>query len=135
MKQRRTEYQELANRVDEALGFMSACGLTTDHPLMTTTDFYTLFASALRTVSHEAGLDFWGIANPLGIKVSNKMDPNELVKLVEILNPNNKLGRITVIVRMGAENMRVNLCTEAHWIFTPYQWLQDGDPGARFCRL
>lgn len=34
-------YQELANRVDEALGFMSACGLTTDHPLMTTTDFYT----------------------------------------------------------------------------------------------
>ena len=57
------------------------------------------------------------------------MDPNELV------NPNNKLGRITVIVRMGADNMRVNLCTEAHWIFTPYQWLQDGDPGARFCRL
>lgn len=34
-------YQELGNRVDEALGFMSACGLTTDHPLMTTTDFYT----------------------------------------------------------------------------------------------
>lgn len=37
------------------------------------------------------------------------MDPNELVKLVEILNPNNKPGRITVIVRMGAENMRVKL--------------------------
>lgn len=37
------------------------------------------------------------------------MDPNELVKLVEILNPNNKAGRITVIVRMGAENMRVKL--------------------------
>lgn len=36
-----SRYQELANRVDEALGFMSACGLTTDHPLMTTTDFYT----------------------------------------------------------------------------------------------
>ncbi|KAF2540978.1 hypothetical protein F2Q68_00028599 [Brassica cretica] len=42
-------------------------------------------------------------------EVSNKMDPNELVKLVEILNPNNKPGRITVIVRMGAENMRVKL--------------------------
>lgn len=37
------------------------------------------------------------------------MDPNELVKLVEILNPTNKAGRITVIVRMGAENMRVKL--------------------------
>lgn len=37
------------------------------------------------------------------------MDPKELVKLIDILNPNNKPGRITVIVRMGAENMRVKL--------------------------
>ena len=37
------------------------------------------------------------------------MDPNELVKLIEILNPQNKAGRITVITRMGAENMRVKL--------------------------
>lgn len=43
------------------------------------------------------------------LQVSQKMDPNELVKLVDILNPNNKPGRITVIVRMGAENMRVKL--------------------------
>ncbi|MCD7468158.1 deoxyhypusine synthase, partial [Datura stramonium] len=50
-----------------------------------------------------------GVANPLGIKVSQKMDPNELIKLIDILNPSNKPGRITVIVRMGAENMRVKL--------------------------
>ncbi|KAF5733352.1 3-deoxy-d-arabino-heptulosonate 7-phosphate synthase isoform 1 [Tripterygium wilfordii] len=50
-----------------------------------------------------------GISNPLGIKVSDKMDPNELVRLIDILNPQNKPGRITVIVRMGAENMRVKL--------------------------
>ena len=37
------------------------------------------------------------------------MVPSELVKLIEILNPQNKPGRITVIVRMGAENMRVKL--------------------------
>lgn len=37
------------------------------------------------------------------------MDPKELVKLIEILNPQNKPGRITVIARMGAENMRVKL--------------------------
>jgi len=43
------------------------------------------------------------------MKVSNKMDPNELVKLIEILNSNNKPGRISIIVRMGAENMRVKL--------------------------
>lgn len=34
-------YRELASRVDEALGFMSAAGLTVDHPIMTTTDFWT----------------------------------------------------------------------------------------------
>lgn len=37
------------------------------------------------------------------------MDPKELVKLIEILNPQNKAGRITIITRMGAENMRVKL--------------------------
>ncbi|KAJ9560500.1 hypothetical protein OSB04_005660 [Centaurea solstitialis] len=50
-----------------------------------------------------------GIANPIGIKVSDNMDPNELVKLINILNPDNKCGRITIITRMGAENIRVKL--------------------------
>ncbi|KAG2240528.1 hypothetical protein Bca52824_090670 [Brassica carinata] len=137
-------YQELANRVDEALGFMSACGLTTDHPLMTTTDFYTSheclllpYEQSLTRLDSTSGLYYdcsahmvWCgertrqldgahveflrgllilLALRVGHEVSNKMDPNELVKLVEILNPNNKPGRITVIVRMGAENMRVKL--------------------------
>lgn len=42
-------------------------------------------------------------------QVSDKMDPSELVKLIEILNAQNKPGRITIITRMGAENMRVKL--------------------------
>lgn len=37
------------------------------------------------------------------------MDPAELVKLCEILNPRNKPGRLTVIVRMGAEKLRQKL--------------------------
>lgn len=37
------------------------------------------------------------------------MDPKLLVKLIEILNPHNKPGRITVISRMGADNTRVKL--------------------------
>lgn len=43
------------------------------------------------------------------MQVSDKMVPNELVKLIDILNPNNKPGRITIIARMGAENMRIKL--------------------------
>ena len=34
-------YRELADRVDEALGFMTACGIPLDHPVMTTTEFWT----------------------------------------------------------------------------------------------
>jgi 3-deoxy-7-phosphoheptulonate synthase len=41
--------------------------------------------------------------------VSDKMDPADLVKLCEILNPENKPGRLTVIVRMGAEKLRQKL--------------------------
>lgn len=43
------------------------------------------------------------------LQVSDKMDPLELVKLCEILNPHNKPGRLTIITRMGADNMRVKL--------------------------
>ncbi|KAG6417424.1 hypothetical protein SASPL_119582 [Salvia splendens] len=133
-------YRELANRVDEALGFMASCGLTADHALMTTTEFWTSheclllpYEQALTREDSTSGLYYdcsahmiWvgertrqldgahveflrGVSNPLGIKVSDKMDPNELVKLIDILNPDNKPGRITVIARMGAENMRVKL--------------------------
>ena len=38
---RLNRYRELAHRVDEALGFMSVAGLTAEHPIMTTTEFWT----------------------------------------------------------------------------------------------
>ncbi|EIE21053.1 3-deoxy-D-arabino-heptulosonate 7-phosphate synthetase [Coccomyxa subellipsoidea C-169] len=50
-----------------------------------------------------------GIANPIGVKVSDKMDPGQLVSLVATLNPENTPGRLTIIVRMGAEKVRANL--------------------------
>ncbi|XP_058214116.1 phospho-2-dehydro-3-deoxyheptonate aldolase 2, chloroplastic-like isoform X2 [Rhododendron vialii] len=34
-------YRELARRVDDALGFMAAAGLTAGHPIMKTTEFWT----------------------------------------------------------------------------------------------
>lgn len=42
-----------------------------------------------------------GIKNPLGIKCGPTLDPDELIKLIDILNPNNELGRITLITRFG----------------------------------
>ena len=46
-----------------------------------------------------------GLDNPIGIKVGPSMDPEELVKITDKLNPSNEPGRITLIVRMGAENI------------------------------
>eukprot|EP01023_Acetabularia_acetabulum_P063777 TRINITY_DN806_c1_g1_i2.p1 TRINITY_DN806_c1_g1~~TRINITY_DN806_c1_g1_i2.p1 ORF type:complete len:533 (+),score=90.41 TRINITY_DN806_c1_g1_i2:71-1600(+) len=47
-----------------------------------------------------------GVANPIAVKVSNKMDPSELVNLIAILNPNNTPGRLMLITRMGKDNIR-----------------------------
>jgi len=45
---------------------------------------------------------FRGIQNPIGCKVGTTMDEDELIKLIDILNPNNEEGRLNLIVRMGA---------------------------------
>jgi 3-deoxy-7-phosphoheptulonate synthase len=50
-----------------------------------------------------------GINNPIGIKVSDKASPEELLSLLDAVNPDNIPGRVTIIVRMGAEKLRQNL--------------------------
>ncbi|RDE24986.1 3-deoxy-7-phosphoheptulonate synthase class II [Motiliproteus coralliicola] len=46
-----------------------------------------------------------GIHNPIGVKVGPSMAADELLKLIEILNPNNEPGRLNLISRMGAEQV------------------------------
>ena len=46
-----------------------------------------------------------GINNPIGIKAGPSMDPEDLVKLCQRLNPENEEGRLNVIVRMGANKV------------------------------
>jgi len=46
-----------------------------------------------------------GIENPIGIKCGPSLKDNELVKLCNILNPKNEVGRITLISRFGADNV------------------------------
>ncbi|KAI4200419.1 MAG: hypothetical protein LQ350_003957 [Teloschistes chrysophthalmus] len=44
---------------------------------------------------------FRGIANPIGVKVGPSMAPDELVRLLNILNPHLETGKITLITRYG----------------------------------
>ena len=50
-----------------------------------------------------------GIENPIGLKVGPTTDINELLKIIEVVNPNNISGRITLICRMGAEKISLIL--------------------------
>ncbi|GBU09452.1 phospho-2-dehydro-3-deoxyheptonate aldolase [Gammaproteobacteria bacterium] len=50
-----------------------------------------------------------GIANPIGVKVSDKMSPDDLIRLIDILNPENEAGRLTLITRMGSDKVLKHL--------------------------
>ncbi len=51
----------------------------------------------------EAHIEFLrGIANPVGMKVGPSSTVDGLLKLIDILNPENEAGRLTLITRMGA---------------------------------
>lgn len=46
-----------------------------------------------------------GIQNPIGIKAGPSMDPDDLIRLCDVLNPKNEAGRLNIIVRMGADKV------------------------------
>jgi 3-deoxy-7-phosphoheptulonate synthase len=50
-----------------------------------------------------------GLQNPLGMKVGPTQEPDDLLKLLDILNPRNEAGRITLISRMGADKVGAKL--------------------------
>jgi 3-deoxy-7-phosphoheptulonate synthase len=45
---------------------------------------------------------FRGIANPVGVKVGPEANPDDVVDICRVLNPENTPGRLTLISRMGA---------------------------------
>ncbi len=50
-----------------------------------------------------------GIRNPIGLKCGPSLDPGEALRLIDILNPENEPGRLTLICRMGADKAREKL--------------------------
>lgn len=135
------KYEDLANRIDEALKFMAACGVTGDKiAALRETNYYTShealllpYEEALTRVDSLTG-DYYdtsahflwigarthqlenaqiefvkGVKNPLGLKCSPALKPDELLKLIDTLNPNNIPGRLTLIARMGHEQVEEKL--------------------------
>lgn len=126
-------YQDLADRIEDALKFMQACGITAETvPALRETNFYTshealllpyeeamtrtdsltgdwydtsahlLWIGARTHQEDHAQIEFVrGIKNPLGLKCGPSMTTDELMRLVDVLNPDNIPGRLTLIARMG----------------------------------
>ncbi|HEA16205.1 MAG: class II 3-deoxy-7-phosphoheptulonate synthase [Pseudoalteromonas prydzensis] len=129
------KYQQLADKIQDALEFMEVCGInSTIAPSLKETALYTShealllgYEEALTRRDHLSGdwydcsahfvwigertrqLDhahiefFKGIKNPIGVKVGPGMDPDELIRLIDAVNPDNIPGRLTLITRMGAD--------------------------------
>ena len=134
-------YEEMSSRIDEALNFMDACGVTGDVvPQMRETDYYTSHEALLLnyeqaltrqdsltgrwydTSAHllwvgnrtrqpdGAHIEFLrGVGNPLGMKIGSDLKPDELLRLLDTLNPENEAGRMTLISRMGVDNVESGL--------------------------
>jgi 3-deoxy-7-phosphoheptulonate synthase len=50
-----------------------------------------------------------GIQNPIGIKCGPTLNPDDLLQILDILDPKNSPGKITLITRYGKENIQNNL--------------------------
>ncbi len=134
-------YEAMANDIDRALAFMTACGVDLDR--VDAAHGVELYASheallleyerALTRIDEErraaydlsghlvwvgertrslggAHVDFVSrIANPIGVKVGPTTSADDVVALVERLDPYRTPGRLTLISRMGAGRIRAAL--------------------------
>ena len=64
-----------------------------------------------RTRQHDHGhIEFLsGIQNPIGIKCGPSLEPDELIRLIEKINPENDTGKVVLICRMGSEKVSDHL--------------------------
>ncbi|WP_405781461.1 class II 3-deoxy-7-phosphoheptulonate synthase [Streptomyces sp. NBC_00859] len=131
-------YEQLAREIDSALNFMKACGtdpaefravefyasheaLLLDYEsALTRTDSRTgkLYDTSghmvwvgerTRQLDH-AHIEFASqIRNPVGVKLGPTTTPEEALTYIERLDPDREPGRLTFIVRMGADKVRDKL--------------------------
>ena len=130
---RRKAYEDVVDRILDAIHFVDATGATTDsafrsvdfyssheglllpweeaHTVEVDGKAYNLGAHMLWIGNRTRQLDgahveyFRGLSNPIGIKVGAGLDPGELCDLLDVLDPDDTPGRITLISRFGAHHV------------------------------
>jgi 3-deoxy-7-phosphoheptulonate synthase len=50
-----------------------------------------------------------GVKNPIGLKCGPSLDPDDLIRLIDLLNPSDEAGRLTLICRFGNDKVASRL--------------------------
>jgi 3-deoxy-7-phosphoheptulonate synthase len=132
--ERRDEYTDIATRVRDALDYLERLGALrqirdTFECFVSHEALLLPYEEAMTRVVPEARVPYnmgahflWigdrtrqldgahvellrGVKNPLGIKVGPTCAPDELVRLVELLDPDAERGKVTVITRLGRDQV------------------------------
>jgi 3-deoxy-7-phosphoheptulonate synthase len=130
-------YLKMSERIEDALGFMEVCGITSQTaPSIRETQLFTSHEALLlnyeealsridsftgncyncsahfvwigertRQLDHAHVEFFKNIGNPVGVKIGPSIKTDELLRLIDALNPDNEAGRLTLITRMGADRL------------------------------
>ncbi|HML91818.1 3-deoxy-7-phosphoheptulonate synthase class II [Methyloceanibacter sp.] len=87
-------YEQALTRVDSTSGDWYA-----------TSGHFLWAGDRTRQLDH-AHLEFLrGIKNPIGVKCGPSADPEELLRVIDLLSPQNEPGRLTLICRFGADKV------------------------------
>jgi len=91
-------YEQALTRVDSTTGDWYA---TSGHMIW--------IGDRTRQLDHGHVEYFRGIKNPIGLKCGPSLKPDELLKLIDVLNPDNEPGRLTLINRFGSDKVADHL--------------------------
>ncbi|MFB6894252.1 class II 3-deoxy-7-phosphoheptulonate synthase [Kitasatospora sp. NPDC056327] len=157
-------YERLADEIDRALAFLRACGgdtrrfagtdfyvshegllLDYERPLTrtdpTTGKRYATSGHLLWIGERTRRIDgphieyFAGIANPIAVKLGPTATADTVLRYVDRLDPDREPGRLTFIVRMGADRVRDQLPLLVEKVATeeaPVCWVSDPMHGNTF---
>ncbi len=87
-------YEEALSRIDSFTGKCYNCSA-----------HFVWIGERTRQLDHAHIEFFKQIENPVGVKIGPTIAADELLRLIEALNPDNEAGRLTLITRMGADRL------------------------------
>ena len=91
-------YEEALSRIDSFTGLHYNCSA-----------HFVWIGERTRQLDHAHVEFFRHIENPVGVKLGPDISADELLRLIDALNPENEAGRLTLITRMGADKLETNL--------------------------